>query len=101
MKPDRNPAVIPLVDAHGERAVYQSKILRFALVGALLGAVALGLAAWLVVNGTLPIAGLGQLGAAGLAVAVFTVAGTGVALGGLIGALCALYRLPRADRPVP
>lgn len=71
----------------------------FALIGAFIGGVALGWLAYAVAEGNLPIEGLGQFAAGGAGVATFTGAGVGVALGGLVGGLVALFRLPRAQPP--
>ena len=92
---DRLPGVVPIVDVHEAGRIYDRSIGRLALIGALLGGVALGVLAYAVATGVWPIAGFGQFAAAGAAPAAFVGAGTGIALGGLTGALLALYRLPQ------
>jgi hypothetical protein len=91
--------VVPLVDEQQAGRIYDPSIHRWALAGALAGAVLLGLLGWAVAAGVLPLAGLGQWAAAGPAVGAFTGAGLGVAGGGLAGALLALYRLPPRQQP--
>ena len=86
--------VVPLVDQQEAGRIYDPTILRFAAVGGLLGALVLGVAAWLVGSGSLPVAGFGQFSAAGAGVATFTGSGLGLALGALVGALVALGRPP-------
>lgn len=102
--PERNPAMrtaarpsdllVPIVDAQGAERIHDPSILQLTLAGALIGAVLLGWLAFAIAAGGLPIAGLGQFSAAGAGAATFTGAGIGVALGGLVGGLVALYRLP-------
>lgn len=87
--------LVPLVDeAEGDR-IYDSSILRWALLGAALGAFLMGWLAASIAYGNLPLVGLGPFSASGEGVAVSTGGGVGLAIGGLAGALLALYRLPR------
>lgn len=90
---------VPLVDEHEAGRIYDASIHRWALAGALVLGVALGLLGWAVAAGALPVAGLGQWAAGGPAVGAFGGAGLGVAAGGLAGALLALYRLPPRRPP--
>lgn len=92
--------VVPLIDeiASG-RVVYHESIARSGLAGALLGALTLGFVAWLVASGLWSLRDIGQFAASGPAVATFTGAGLGAALGGLAGALFAVYRLPAHHAP--
>jgi len=85
--------LVPIVDEQGAGRIYDPSILRLTLAGALVGAVLLGWLAFAIAGG-LPVAGLGQFSAAGAGAATFTGAGIGLALGGLVGGLVALYRLP-------
>lgn len=86
--------IVPLVDTQAAGRVYDPSILRWALLGAFIGAVLLGLLCYAIAAGALPIAGFGQFAASGVGVGTFVGTGLGVAIGGLIGALFALYRLP-------
>ena len=89
---------VPLTDAVGGHPIYHRSLFTFALIGALGGAAVFAWLGYAVVEGGLPIAGLGQFAAAGWGVAAFVGAGVGVALGGLAGGLVALFRMPRAEK---
>jgi hypothetical protein len=87
--------VVPVVDEIGPgRLVYHSSIAGLAMRGGAIGAVVLGVLAWLVASGAWPWRDVGQFAAAGEGVAAFTGAGVGAAAGALTGALTALFRLP-------
>ncbi len=86
---------IPLVNELEGEPIYSPSIHRGALLGAVLGGIVSGVVAWGIAAGFLPIAGLGQFSASGAGVATFAGAGTGLALGGLIGSLIPLYQLPK------
>lgn len=86
--------LVPLVDDDKAGRIYDASLLRFALIGAFAGGVALGWLGYAIAAGVLPIAGLGQFAASGVGVGSFVGSGLGVALGGLGGAVIALYRLP-------
>lgn len=86
---------VPVVDEIGPgRLVYHPSIAGGALRGGAIGAVVLGVLAWLVASGAWPWRDVGQFAASGEGVAAFTGAGVGAAAGALIGALAALFRLP-------
>ena len=89
---------VPLHDAPQAHPVYDRSLHAFALPGAAAGGVSLGWVAYAVAEGGLPVTGLGQFAAAGWGVATFVGVGVGVALGGLAGALLALFRLPGAKK---
>lgn len=86
--------LVPLVDEHEAGRIYDPSLLRWALWGALLASLLLGWLGAAAANGDLSIAGLGQWAAAGPLLAAVTAGGIGLALGGLIGALLALFRMP-------
>lgn len=86
--------LVPLVDEQEAGRIYDPSLLHWALWGALLGTVLLGWLGTAMANGDLPIAGLGQWAASGPLLASVTGGGLGIAVGGLIGALLALYRMP-------
>lgn len=88
------PGTVALVDEQQAGRIYDGSILRFALLGGVLGAIALAWLAYAFADGIWTIAGVGQFAAAGVAPATFAGAGVGVALGALAGAIVALYRLP-------
>jgi len=91
---------VPIVDEFEPgRVVYAASMSRLALVGALTGALALGLIAWIIASGIWSLPHVGQFGAAGPGVAAFTGAGIGAATGALAGALAALYRMPARRAP--
>lgn len=97
--PPRNDPVVPLVDGPAAERIYDPSIHRLALLGALLGAVLLGVLGHGLAEGWLAVAGLGQWAVSGPLVGAFTGAGLGAAAGGLVGALTALYRMPpRGER---
>lgn len=77
---------------HG-KPVYHPAILHYALWGTLIGGILFGLFLYLLAEGILPIAGLGQLAAGGEAPATFLGAGFGIALGGVIGGLIGMRKL--------
>ena len=86
---------VPVVDEFEPgRVVYHASIFRLALLGALIGAAAAGLLAWIIAAGVWPLAEFGQFSASGSGVATFTGAGIGAAFGGLAGGLTALCRIP-------
>jgi hypothetical protein len=89
--------VVPLVDEQDAGRVYDRSMLHLALIGAVLAGLLFGALAWALATGSWSVSGLGQFAAAGTAPATFTGAGVGAALGGLAGALVALYRIPRAQ----
>lgn len=74
--------------------MYDSSILWFTLAGALLGALVLGLITAGIVTGSTPVAGLGQLAAGGTGAAVVAGGSIGAALGGCIGGIAAMLRIP-------
>ncbi len=80
---------VPLVNEPDHHPVYSRRLLWGALLGAVIGGVIFGWLGYAVSSGPLPVAGLGQFASAGTAVAVFTGAGVGSALGALIGGLAA------------
>lgn len=88
----------PWDDAPIDVRIWDPAIPRMALLIGALGAVLLGAVGWLVAEGVLPVAGLGQWAAGGVAPAVLTAAAVGLAVGGLIGGTAALWRLPAAPR---
>ena len=90
--------LVPFVDEVEGARIYDPSILRWALIGAALGALLFGWLAASLAYGNLPVVGLGPFSASGEGVAVSTGGGVGLAVGGLAGALAALFRLPR--RPV-
>lgn len=96
--PPRTDPVVPLVDGPAAERIYDASIHRLALLGALAGAVLLGVLGHGLAEGWLAVAGLGQWAVSGAGVGAFTGAGLGAAAGGLAGALTALYRMPpRSD----
>lgn len=94
--PARNErdVIIPLIDEQEAGRIYDPALLHFALWGGLIGALLLGWLGAAMANGDLPVAGLGQWAASGTTLGAVTGGGVGLAAGGLIGALIALYRLP-------
>lgn len=92
---ENGKAVVPLEDAVRGQAIYSRRILHYALLGALLGALAVGFGGYALATGGIAYEGLGQWAAAGPAPAAFAGAGVGVALAALAGSLVAVYRMPK------
>lgn len=81
-----------------EKQIYSSALPKYICIGALTGAIILGVISWLISRGFWLISYLGQFSASGDGVATATGAGVGAALGGLIGGLIVLKRLYRSNR---
>lgn len=90
---------VPLVDMQDAARVYDPSILRCTVIGAVAGALLLGLLLASIVAGSMPIAGLGQIAAGGTGAAVVAGGSIGAALGGCIGGIAAMVRLPARTRP--
>ena len=88
--------LVPLVDRTRAGVVYDPSMLWLTLLGAAVGLLILGVAAFAIATGRMPVAGLGQMAAGGFGPAVVAGAAVGAALGGLIGGLIACRRLPPA-----
>ena len=89
--------LIDYEDALLEKQIYSSELPKYICIGALAGAIVLGVISWLIASGTWLISYLGQFSASGDGVATATGAGAGVAIGGLIGGLIVLMRLYRSN----
>ena len=85
--------IVELRDTAFGRVIYSRSIPRYTIVGALIGALLCGLVAWLIATGIWGVEHLGQFNASGEGWATFTGAGTGAALGGLIGSILAFRRI--------
>lgn len=91
--------VVPLVDEHEAERIYHPRLLRWALWGALAGALLLGWLGFALATGTLALAGLGQWATAGPVAGAVTAGGIGLAVGALVGGLAALLRMPARRSP--
>lgn len=86
--------LVPLVDRPEAIAIYDSPLVRFAFIGAIVGAIVLGMLGWFLASGSFSVANLGQLGSAGPAAATYAASGVGAAGGALVGGLLGLRRIP-------
>ena len=85
---------LPLIDRIEGTRVYDSNLLRFAILFGSLGAVLFGLLGYALTSGALAIGGLGQWASAGDGPATVAGASLGAAAGALAGGLFQLYRMP-------
>lgn len=90
------PPVMPEVFTPAPPAVPDWDISLFngMLIGALIGGLLLGMTAFIIARGFVPIAALRILGASGALPAVIVGAGAGIGFGGIAGGLATLLRLP-------
>jgi hypothetical protein len=77
--------------------IYIPRLGKMALWGGVTGAVLLGIMAYLVASGIIPIRDVGQFSTSGNGVATFVGAVTGFAVGGLTGALMGLHHLVKEN----
>ena len=89
--------IVELRDTAFGRVIYSPSIPRYTIVGALIGALLCGAAAWLIASGLWEIGYVGQFSASGEGWATFTGAGAGAPLGGLIGSTLAYRRIKNAE----
>ena len=88
---------LPLMDRIDGARVYDSNLLRYAVLFGSVGAVLVGLLGYALASGALAIGGLGQWAAAGDGPATVAGASLGAAAGALAGSLLQLYRMPARD----
>ncbi|MCX2740843.1 hypothetical protein [Pontibacter anaerobius] len=84
-------------DPEGQ-AVYHPAIMKMAIIWAIVLGVILGYVGYMVSSGAWPIRDLGQYATSGTAVSFFVGAVTGIALGGLIGALIGMGKMKHKSR---
>jgi hypothetical protein len=85
---------LPLIDTIEGARVYNSTLLRFAILFGLAGAFLVGFLGYALASGFLAIGGLGQWASAGDGPATLAGVSLGAAAGALAGGLIALYACP-------
>jgi len=89
-------------DPHGN-LFYHPSILKFALIGAVIGGAIMAFVGWMVANGNWAVVGLGQISAGNNGPAAFFGFVVGSGAGGLFGAICGMrkmFRLSSRDKKV-
>lgn len=85
-------------DPHG-KLFYHSSILRFAVVGAIVGGAILAFVAWMVADGSWAVVGLGQMSAGNRGPGAFLGFVVGSGIGGLLGSLLGMRKMLRLSPP--